>query len=167
MNRMSVTDLENEWPKIKILCTNCHRLETSAENTLLLKNTAGARKQRAQTAIARCFVRSEKRHRGACVDCGLLVTDNNYCVFDFDHKNREDKVACISAMINGHAPLERIRLEMAKCDLKCARCHMISSMKLKHWIPIRPSYAKLFERMIQLDHLPLSIIPTVCEFIAK
>lgn len=46
-------------------------------------------------------------------------------VMDFDHRNgRGDGDAKVSSLI-GQGNLDRIKAEIAKCDLLCANCHKI------------------------------------------
>jgi hypothetical protein len=52
-----------------------------------------------------------------CVDCG--ETDPR--VLEFDHKS--DKIANISDLMKAVTSLDRIELEIKKCDVRCANCH--------------------------------------------
>ena len=54
-----------------------------------------------------------------CMDCGVSYP---YYAMDFDH--RGEKEGLVSVMINTLSP-NRIRAEMAKCDVVCANCHRI------------------------------------------
>lgn len=62
-----------------------------------------------------------KLARRQCADCGLQVTLDTMCVFDFDH--REDKCFNVSQMAS--APDEVFHAELAKCDLVCANDHRL------------------------------------------
>ena len=53
-----------------------------------------------------------------CVDCGA----SDVRVLEFDHLG--DKVADVSRLVQG-ASLDRVRAEIAKCDVVCANCHKI------------------------------------------
>jgi len=46
---------------------------------------------------------------------------------DFDHV-RGNKITEVSALL-GFASLERLQLEIAKCDLVCANCHRVRTRK--------------------------------------
>jgi hypothetical protein len=70
-------------------------------------------------------VSSENRHhlveyllKHPCVDCG----ENDPLVLTFDHV-RGDKRRDISSMIKGSV-WSVIETEIAKCDVRCANCHM-------------------------------------------
>jgi len=58
-----------------------------------------------------------------CIDCGNLYPS---CVMDFDHRAGETKIRSISWMVlHDTSNMEKIKLEIAKCDLVCANCHRI------------------------------------------
>jgi hypothetical protein len=70
-----------------------------------------------------------KLARGACVDCGLKVTRETLCVFDFDH--RADKCFTVSQMYS--APDEVFFAELAKCELVCANDHRLRT-QARGWV---------------------------------
>ena len=51
-----------------------------------------------------------------CVDCG----ESDPIVLDFDHLS--DKIAQVSSL-RRNSTLERVKLEIAKCEVRCANCH--------------------------------------------
>ena len=53
-----------------------------------------------------------------CFECG----ENHPATFDWHHEFPEDKIDCISHMINGKARATII-VEMNKCIILCANCH--------------------------------------------
>lgn len=55
-----------------------------------------------------------------CVDCG----EKNPIVLEFDHIT-DDKFMNISNMVAKAYSLERIKLEISKCEVRCANCHRI------------------------------------------
>lgn len=64
-----------------------------------------------------------KLDRVSCVDCGLLVNEDNAVCFDFDHMR--DKTNNISKMItSSNAKFEE---EIAKCELRCSNCHRLKT----------------------------------------
>lgn len=71
-------------------------------------------------------IEAEKLLRGVCLDCGLTVTTDNLCVFDFDHRDPSAKRSVVSRT----AP-SRLAEEMAKCDLRCANCHRLKTYRNK------------------------------------
>jgi hypothetical protein len=63
-----------------------------------------------------------------CADCG----ERNPIVFEFDHLS--DKFLGDSRMVNSNYGLEKIKEEIAKCDIVCANCHKIrTSQRGNHW----------------------------------
>jgi len=52
-----------------------------------------------------------------CVDCG----ETDPLVLDFDHLGNKENDIC--RMIQYRRKLERIKTEMAKCEVRCANCH--------------------------------------------
>lgn len=58
-----------------------------------------------------------------CIDCGVKYP---HYVMDFDHRDRNTKLASINKMINFHSyAKKKILKETEKCDLVCANCHRI------------------------------------------
>ncbi len=62
---------------------------------------------------------------GACVDCGLVVTETNSVGFDWDHVDRSTKVREVSKFRNGSTA--RMLEEIAKCVLRCSPCHRVKT----------------------------------------
>jgi hypothetical protein len=58
-----------------------------------------------------------------CKDCA----EHDPRVLDFDHV--QDKTAGISWMIRNNVPWEKIELEIAKCEVRCANCHRRKTAK--------------------------------------
>lgn len=66
-----------------------------------------------------------------CVDCG----NDDIEVLQFDHRNREDKFANIAEMMSGsHIALLN---EIAKCDVRCANCHVKRTRRQMGWWYLR------------------------------
>jgi len=53
-----------------------------------------------------------------CVDCG----EKDPIVLQFDHQR--DKIKSISALVRSCSSLEKIIEEIAKCEIRCANCHI-------------------------------------------
>lgn len=62
------------------------------------------------------FIEDYKKHN-KCKKCGIA----KFYILDFHHRNSEDKEFEISRMRD--YSLEKIQLEIDKCDLLCANCH--------------------------------------------
>ena len=64
-----------------------------------------------------------------CVDCG----EADIRVLEFDHVNREDKVAELGVMVGSGWSLRRITIEVSKCEVRCANCHRIRTVSQLGW----------------------------------
>ena len=64
-----------------------------------------------------------------CIDCG----EKDPVVLEFDHRGNEGKSADISVMKRQKKTLEKIKLEVAKCDVRCANCHRRKTAKKQNW----------------------------------
>jgi hypothetical protein len=69
-------------------------------------------------------IRYIKQFGGRCQSCGLELTDNNYCVFDFHHEYPQEKEYMWSKL--RLLSDSRIQEELAKCKLLCANCHRMA-----------------------------------------
>lgn len=56
-----------------------------------------------------------------CQDCNKKYPPH---VMDYDHRNKKEKCFTISKEL-GYAALDKIMVEIKKCDLVCANCHRI------------------------------------------
>jgi hypothetical protein len=54
-----------------------------------------------------------------CKDCG----EKDIVVLEFDHRDRANKFKAVSSLIRGRYPLDIVKLEIEKCDVRCANCH--------------------------------------------
>lgn len=62
-----------------------------------------------------------------CIDCN----ESDILVLEFDHLR--DKIHSISEMIGGYYGLSVIKLEMEKCEVRCANCHRRRTAKQFGW----------------------------------
>jgi len=62
-----------------------------------------------------------KAKSAPCLDCDGLYP---YFVMDFDHREPSVKVMGVAQLVN-YGSLDRVKEEIAKCDLVCANCHRI------------------------------------------
>lgn len=60
-----------------------------------------------------------------CVDCG----ENDPIVLEFDHRDPSTKINSISRLVSQFAPLDVLRTEIEKCDIRCANCHRRKTAK--------------------------------------
>lgn len=61
-----------------------------------------------------------------CADCKVKYP---FYVMDFDHQNVKDKVQEVSYMFTRNWSLDKIRLEVEKCEVVCANCHRIRTYR--------------------------------------
>ena len=61
------------------------------------------------------------------VDCGNTDIE----VLQFDHRVREEKTKMVYKFL--HSNLARLQEEVAKCDIRCANCHMKRSRRQMGW----------------------------------
>lgn len=66
----------------------------------------------------------------ACVDCG----EKDPIVLEFDHLDRKNKTRQISRFLSGHYSWKKIKVEIEKCEIRCANCHRRKTYsQLKWW----------------------------------
>lgn len=70
-------------------------------------------------------VREIKLERG-CQDCGYRKHPE---ALEFDHREPSVKLAGIASMVSWHFPWEAILQEIMKCDVVCANCHRIRTVR--------------------------------------
>lgn len=75
------------------------------------------------------FLQEEKSK--PCVDCGVSYP---YYVMQFDHIG-SDKVAGVGVLART-ASIERVKAEIAKCELVCANCHAERTWQRLQHVPV-------------------------------
>ena len=65
---------------------------------------------------------------GRCIDCG--ITDDR--VLEFDHIIG-DKVSGVKRLADNLASLDRIKIEIRKCEVRCCNCHRIKTQTQLGW----------------------------------
>lgn len=68
---------------------------------------------------------ASKLDRKHCVDCRLQVSAHNAVCFDYDHLH--SKTRNVGNMLT--APDAVFQAELAKCELVCANCHRLRTLK--------------------------------------
>jgi hypothetical protein len=101
--------LDEEIALCEVVCACCHRRRTSERRAA----GTGGRPNRERNAR---YV-AEILRRSACPDCG----ETDPVLLDFDHVG--PKSANVSQLVNGEVSLERLRLEIEQCVVRCANCH--------------------------------------------
>ena len=67
-----------------------------------------------------------------CVDCG----EKDVAVLEFDHIGEVPKFKAVSTMVRFQYPLEKIKGEIDKCEVRCANCHRRKTAKNYKWYKI-------------------------------
>lgn len=65
-----------------------------------------------------------------CMDCGKKYP---YYVMEFDHRKGELKFKDVASMVV--EGFDRIKIEIAKCDVVCANCHRVRTFQRKFISP--------------------------------
>jgi len=68
--------------------------------------------------------------KNPCVDCG----ESDITVLEFDHNGRIPKFKAVSSVIRHGYPLQKIKEEINKCDVRCANCHRRKTAKEFKWL---------------------------------
>jgi hypothetical protein len=95
------------------ICKSC----TKKQATDYKKKHPERYKKYQRTTVERLIETKKVAKERPCADCGVQYP---HYVMDFDH--REDKKFTISKMA-GRVSQQRLKEEIAKCDVVCANCH--------------------------------------------
>lgn len=113
---------KNERRKICKDC--CHKYQKihyqKNKNWYIKRAKTNGKKQRERNQLYLLdYLKSKK-----CIDCG----NNDVRVLEFDHQRGVDKKNNIADMMH-HFSWKKILEEIEKCDIRCANCHRIKTMK--------------------------------------
>lgn len=101
-------EVEEELSKCILLCCECHRRKH-------YKTTVNNKKDLRAEAIIKKGSR--------CNKCGKEVKDGEGFIFDFHHRNPEEKAFSIAHRQLRARSWEECQREIDKCDLLCVKCH--------------------------------------------
>jgi len=59
-----------------------------------------------------------------CADCGWIPQDMDHSQLDLDHLPGQTKLDDVSTMVSEQAGWDKIRAEVAKCEVVCRPCHL-------------------------------------------
>src|SRR6266850_5785098 len=72
------------------------------------------------------FVQNAKKN--PCMDCGKQY---HYSIMEFDHRPGEEKKFGVNSKAR-FSTIDKIKEEMAKCDLVCVLCHKVRTWNRSH-----------------------------------
>jgi hypothetical protein len=109
---------------VKTICRPC---ETEYQKSRLKSNPEYAKNQMRNTEKRRFMIRDMIRDAKnvPCIDCKVSYP---WMVMDFDHRPGETKVAEVSKLATS-ASVQKIRDEIAKCDVVCSNCHRLRTFQ--------------------------------------
>lgn len=81
-----------------------------------------------------------------CVDC----KEQDITVLEFDHKGLVSKVNTISYLARIQRPIQEIKAEIDKCEVRCANCHKRKTAKDFNWFKNNNNNALVAQR---IEHL--------------
>ena len=106
-------------------CKECNRISNKryySENKE--KHRANVARRNSEIRKSNTSFVREIKESTPCADCNIKYP---YYVMDFDHLR--DKERNVSRMSHDSGSLDRIKAEIAKCELVCANCHRIRTYK--------------------------------------
>ena len=69
--------------------------------------------------------------KNPCLDCG----ESDITVLEFDHnRDKFTKFKAVSSLIKSRYPIEIIKREINKCEIRCANCHRRKTARDFNWI---------------------------------
>jgi hypothetical protein len=114
-------------------CIDCkktydrEKLQEKRENKIYLLEVKNKRSKK--KIISRVFIKNYLTEN-PCVDCG----ENDLILLEFDHKPNSNKIYNVSEMVGRDLSLETIKLEIAKCEVRCGNCHRHKTIhQLNSW----------------------------------
>lgn len=76
----------------------------------------------------------QERKNSPCADCGKTYP---HYVMDMDHREREKKSFNIADGIRTLVAMDKMLLELNKCDVVCSNCHRIRTYEGRHHTRVR------------------------------
>lgn len=119
LDGLSVRALRAEIEVCEVVCVNCHRRRTLKRAGSWRLNPDDLKRHIGRTpGEARNMAHMrDTMVRSGCVDCGV----DDLLILEFDHV--KGKTASVPILGRGGCSLERLREEIARCEVRCANCH--------------------------------------------
>lgn len=123
--RNFILDLTNQF-----LCYKCYKVYNNTDKypkseTQNICKSCCASDTIYKSSKGRQYIYDYLRDK-SCVDCG----ETNPIVLEFDHRNPKLKVNNVSNLVRS---MEKLKIEITKCDVVCANCHRIRTAKQQDW----------------------------------
>lgn len=119
-----VTGMREELKKCEPRCRFCHTIKTKerSDQKRKMEVRITQKRRRHEINLVKCNI-------GECRRCKRKATMETCRGFDFDHRNEELKVICISNIIYKKKSeyKKHFNEEIPKCDLLCTNCHHIKT----------------------------------------
>ena len=119
-----------DFPARGRICVQCRR--TSGRDHYRRNRSYYIAKARERNARTRDAVRRwllDYLSHSACADCG----NTDIRVLEFDHRDPGQKRAEVSVLASDGYSLDTVRMEVEKCDVRCANCHAIRTRTRNGW----------------------------------
>lgn len=116
---LSLRALKREIAGCEAVCVNCHRRRTArrAKWRKAASNWRSVASARTKHEAARVEFAYGVLERSGCTDCG----SSELCVLEFDHIR--EKRAHVIQLARSGCSQERLEIEIAACEVRCANCH--------------------------------------------
>lgn len=111
--------LDAEIARCEIVCVNCHRRRTAQRggHRRALERWWESPPPPGRSRARNIAVAYSALDGAGCTDCGT----HELCVLDFDHIS--GKTANVIDLARSGCSVERLRTEIARCEIRCANCH--------------------------------------------
>lgn len=66
-----------------------------------------------------------------CLDCSEI----DAVLLEFDHRSQAEKVESVATMVAQYYSVKTVKAEVAKCDVRCVRCHRLKTARdAEYWL---------------------------------
>lgn len=124
----SAARIRDELEKCVPRCARCHRLKTASHNPCAWRS-AKKLPPSWRRRLERQDVNNVIKVRNGCTDCGWAGWPRG---LDWDHV-RGQKIAGVAGLIANGRPWVEVLAEMAKCEVVCANCHRLRTLKRRQY----------------------------------
>lgn len=127
----SIDQFARRYNKRRASCKQCHNDYLRNIHYVKNKEAYYARSARRRKKMVKIVKKTifEYLSSHSCVDCG----ESNPLVLEFDHV-RGKKHADVASISRGDHSMVTVFREIEKCDVRCANCHRIRTMKSRGWM---------------------------------